>query len=52
MYLLKDRVDALTTFMPALVEDVVYLLEVFMEYYFDPTPETARRISISSLAPE
>ena len=39
MYNLRDRVDALTTFIPALVEEVNYILELLIQYITIPSPE-------------
>ena len=50
MYYLRDRVDALTTFIPALVEEVNYVLECLGQYLQRPTKDLARRISLSTFS--
>ena len=50
MYYLRDRVDALTTFIPALVEEVNYVLECLVQYLQRPSKELARRISLSTFS--
>ena len=51
MYYLKHRVDALTTFIPALVEEVVYALECLKEYLMKgPSEELVRRLTVSSFS--
>ena len=52
MYYLKDRTDALTTFMPALIDECEYMVELIWEYIKMPEkqlPEFCRRISQLSI---
>ena len=39
MYYLRDRVDGLTTFMPAIVEELVYFMECLFEFCNEPSEE-------------
>ena len=50
MYYLKDRVDALTTFIPALVEEVNYVLELLGQYLMTPSDNLAKRLSDSNFS--
>ena len=50
MYYLRDRVDALTTFIPALVEETNYILECLVQYLKAPTPSLVKRMSMSTFS--
>ena len=48
MYYLRDRLDAITVFMPALVEELNYMRELIIEYARAPSAELAERMSVST----